>query len=206
MIANTEYLRKLKKQRSNLKAKIKSCREKGKDTTDLEKELDDVLQGFHDAGYVVWSQYSSRFPEPPPGWNNKSMTLLSTTKGVTNTVTETTKQSIKELPEKTCSRKDSTYVLNIAWTETDKGTDADTLSKLDEYLKSVAEADIYDDSCDSSEEGFEIEHIIKYKYKTSRQVFDVIKTSAGFLIDKLQDQTKDGIEYYGKCLDGEGRN
>lgn len=188
MVEN-EYIHKLKNKRFNLCDKIKNWKKKGKDTSELEKELDDVLQDLQDAGCVVWMQGSKRFP--PPSSSGNSQVVLKKPEPIEN-------EPVKKLEHV----KQSSYVLNLAWTETGKGEDKNVLEQLDDYLKTIAQADIYDDSCDSSENGFEIEHIIKYKYKTTKQVFNVIKTSAGFLIDKLQDPTKDSIEYYGKCLGG----
>lgn len=187
-MVDDEYIHKLKNKRFNLCDKIKNWKKKGKDTSELERELDDVLQNLQDAGCVVWMQGSKRFPPPVSG-----------SQQVIPKKPEPTTNDLVKKPEPI---KPSSYVLNIAWTETNKGEDKHALEQLDDYLKTIAQADIYDDSCDSSENGFEIEHIIKYKYKTTEQVFNVIKTSAGFLIDKLQDPTKDCIEYYGKCLGG----
>lgn len=147
----------------------------------------------------IFDPFSSKYV-PPRAQSNGSKVTSSKSKSYNKKSKKTQSVQLEpSVPVQSPSRDENrTYIVSVAWTEEGRGTDENMLKTIDEYMKTVSGADIYNNS--TNEMGFEVEHIIKYKYKTTKPAFNVMRASAQFIKDKMEDKSKDRIEIYGTAL------
>ena len=169
-----DELKRLRMRRNYVRQRINQYKAEGKDTSELTIQYATILKELRDNGVNV---------------------------SVKSDIGITIESRPKE-PKKKWDKSEQSFVINIAWTERIGKTNTDALDKIDAYLRSVlcnvsTGEDVYDDSSDDS---FEPEHVIKYRFRTTQQVFMVIRDSVQFINECLYKPDCDVIEIYGKCL------
>ena len=169
-----DELKRLKTKRNYVRQRINQYKAEGKDTSELTIQYATILKELRDNGVNV------------------------SVKGDVGITIESRPKEPKKKPDKS----EQTFVINIAWTERIGKTNAEALDKIDTYLRSIlcnvtTGEDVYDDSSDDS---FEPEHVIKYRFKATQPVFTVIRDSVQFINEWFRHPDCDIIEIYGKCL------
>lgn len=180
-------LKALNRLRTNLRARISTAYKKGRPLEELVQEYNELIDKLYSKGYPV--DHRIELPD--------EIRYISKSKPKDKPQQETPAQAVPEAQQEYQSPKMA--VINIAWTESEKEKDTNLLNLLDEYMRSISEADIYDDSSECG--NFEVEHIIKYKFKTTKEGHAIIKKTANFIADKTKDPEKQGVEIFGKILE-----
>lgn len=169
-----DEIKRLKTKRNYVRQKINQYKSEGKDTSELTIQYATILKELRDNGVNV---------------------SVKSDMGITI-------ESRPKEPKKKTDKSEHVFVINVAWTERIGKTNTEALNKIDTYMRSVlCNITTGEDVCDeSSDDSFEPEHVIKYRFRTTQSVFTVIRDSVQFINECFRNPDYDTVEIYGKCL------